>query len=103
MDQFFKLKQPDEVFQIIHGFPPLGEEVTPLETALDRILSRDFIAPEDLPEFFRSTMDGYAVKARDTFGASESLPALLEVAGEVPMGQSRSISIGNGQAVKTES
>jgi molybdopterin molybdotransferase len=100
MDQFFKLKRPDEVFQIIHGFSPLGEERIPLETALDRILSQDFIAPEDLPEFFRSTMDGYAVKAKDTFGASESLPALLEVIGEVPMGQSRDISMGNGQTVK---
>ncbi len=100
MDQFFKLKRPDEVFDIIESFAPAGEETVPLEEALGRFLSQDLIAPEDLPGFFRSTMDGYAVRAKDTFGASESLPALLEVAGEVLMGESSGIVVGEGQAVK---
>ena len=44
-------------------------------------LSEDIIAGEDLPEGARSTVDGYAVRAEDTFGASDSIPAFLEVAG----------------------
>lgn len=100
MDTFFRVKSPDEVFEIINQFAPIGEETVPLEDSLDRVLSRDLMAPEDLPGFFRSTMDGYAVRARDTFGASESLPALLNVSGEVRMGQSHGISVREGQAVK---
>ena len=100
MDQFFKLKRPDEVFEIIHQFAPAGEETIPLEDSLGRVLSQGLIAPEDLPGFLRSTMDGYAVRARDTFGASEGLPALLEVTGEILMGRSHGIEVGDGQAVK---
>jgi molybdopterin molybdotransferase len=54
----------------------------------------------DLPPFNRSTMDGYALKARDTFGASEGNPALLKVVGEVLMGQSTVIVISDGEAVQ---
>ncbi len=100
MDRFFKLKRPDEVFEIIDQFTPAGEETTPLEDSLGRVLSQDLIAPEDLPGFFRSTMDGYAVRARDTFGASEGLPALLAVTGEIRMGESHGIRVGEGQAIK---
>ena len=100
MDQFFNVKRPDEVFEIIQGFAPAGEETVPLEDALGRTLSQDLIAQEDLPGFLRSTMDGYAVRAKDTFGASESLPALLRVSGEVLMGQSHGIEMEEGQAVK---
>lgn len=100
MDQFFKVKRPDEVFEIIHGFAPAGQETVSLEDALGRTLNQDLIASEDLPGFLRSTMDGYAVRAKDTFGASESLPALLRVSGEVLMGQSHGIEVEEGQAVK---
>ena len=100
MESFFKVKKPHEVFHIIDQFEPLGEEVVPLEAALGRVLSRDVASPEDLPDFSRSVMDGYAVRARDTFGASESLPALFEVAGEVQMGQIPKMIVGEGQAVK---
>ncbi len=79
---FFKVTSSEEVFQILEGFEPLGEETVPLEKASGRILSQDIISAEDLPGFYRSSMDGYAVRAKDTFGASESLPALLEVAGD---------------------
>ena len=63
------------------------EEVLPLAEALGRVLAREVISPEDLPSHRRSTMDGYAVRARDTFGATESMPAYLEVSGEVRMGE----------------
>ncbi len=58
----------------------------------------DIKAPEDVPGFSRSTMDGFAVRARDTFGATESMPAYLDVSGEVLMGQDVRHSTGPGQA-----
>ena len=97
---FFKVKTSEEVFQIIEQFGPLGEETVPLDKASGRILSRDIISPEDLPGFYRSTMDGYAVKAKDTFGATESLPAMIQVTGEVIMGQVPTEGVGPGQAMK---
>ncbi|WP_457576192.1 molybdopterin molybdotransferase MoeA [Desulfomarina sp.] len=63
------------------------EEQIPLDQALDRILSHPVISPEDLPETDRSTMDGYAVRAADTFGASHSMPCYLNITGEVIMGE----------------
>ena len=99
MESFFKLKRPDEVLGLMEAFGPSGEEVVPTEDALGRVVSRDVTAPENLPGFFRSAMDGYAVRARDTFGATESLPSLLEVVGEVLMGQTPEVDVQEGQAV----
>ncbi len=100
MDTFFKLKTTPEVFQIIDRFQPVGLEAVPLDEAEGRVAGADVLSPQDLPGFLRSAMDGYALRARDTFGASESLPALLELKGEVLMGQSPSIKISKGEAMK---
>lgn len=100
MKSFFKVKMPDEVFEIIGQFGPSGEEIIPLEACLGRVLSRDVVSPEDLPGFPRSSMDGYAVRAKNTFGAGENLPALLEVCGEVLMGQAPGIVVAEGQAAE---
>lgn len=100
MESFFELKTPDEVFKLIDGFVPVGEEVILLEDAVGRVLSRDLSANEDLPRFSRSTMDGYALKAKGTFGASEGLPALFEVVGEVRMARVNDSKVGEGEAVK---
>ena len=97
---FFKVKTSEEVFEILKDFAPTGEESIALDTALGRVLSRDIISPENLPGFYRSSMDGYAVRAKDTFGATESLPALLDLAGEVLMGQVPTMTVEPGQAVK---
>ena len=97
---FFQVKTSEEVFEILKGFSPVGEESVRLDDALGRALSRNILSPEDLPGFHRSTMDGYAVKSKDTFGAAESLPAFLEVAGEVIMGQVPAVSVTPGKAVK---
>ncbi len=64
----------------------LKSETIPLEEALDRILTEPVISPEDLPAAARSTMDGFAVRAADTFGASQSMPCYLNITGEVIMG-----------------
>ncbi len=80
---------------------PLGRaEDLPLAEALGRALAADLRAPGDLPAFPRATMDGYAVRAADTYGASEGLPAYLTLCGEVPMGRPAALSIGPGQAAR---
>ncbi len=58
-----------------------------LPDALNRVLSSNLLSPENLPNHPRSTMDGFAVRAGDTFGASSSMPCYLEIDGEVAMGQ----------------
>lgn len=100
MESFFTVKTPHQVLGIINGFEPVGEERVSLEIALGRVVSRDVVSPEDLPGFLRSAMDGYAVRAKDTFGASESLPAFLEVSGEVPMGTFPSLVLEKGKAAR---
>ncbi len=97
---FFRLMPPDRVFEIIETFSPGQEEGLSLEDALGRVLSQDIYSPSDMPGFLRATMDGYAVRAEDTFGASSTLPAVLEVKGEVRMGKMPEVSIGKGEAVK---
>jgi molybdopterin molybdotransferase len=79
------------------SFPLEGEKVS-LLSALNRCLLHDVVAADDVPGFDRSTMDGFAVRAKDTFGASEGLPAYLEVAGEVLMGVAPEGELKPGQA-----
>ena len=100
MESFFKVKRPEEVFKIIEQFGPSGEEQISLNDSPDRVLREDIVSQEDLPHFARSVVDGYAVRSKDTFGASESLPAFLEIVGEVLMGQDSAAGVGEGQAVK---
>jgi molybdopterin molybdotransferase len=72
----------------------------PTRDALGRVLAVAPRSPIDLPTFVRSTMDGYAVRAADTFGASQSLPAYLNCVGTVVMGVSPPITVGVGQAAE---
>lgn len=72
---------------MIEGFEPLAPERVGLHGAVGRILAEAITAPESVPHFNRALMDGFAVRARDTFGASESQPALLRDGGEVKMGE----------------
>ena len=66
--------------------------------ALGRVTTRNIISSEELPAFPRSSMDGYSVRANDTFGATESLPAYLEVCGEVLMGAAPQVNVQPGYA-----
>ncbi|MEN6489265.1 MAG: molybdopterin molybdotransferase MoeA, partial [Smithella sp.] len=97
---FFKVKTSEEVLEILKGFDPVGTETILIGEALNRVLSREIICEEDMPNFSRSSMDGYAVRAKDTFGASDSLPAFLELAGEVIMGSFPTDVVMPGTAVK---
>ncbi len=65
----------------------IGSETVSLHRSLGRITAQPVVAPEDLPPHPRSTMDGFAVRAADTFGATETMPAYLTVTGEVRMGE----------------
>ena len=100
MKSFLTLKSVDEVLSLIGTFEPLAEESVPLDECAGRYLARDWSAPEDLPGFDRSTVDGYAVRARDVFGAQEGSPALLECVGDCPMGREPGLSIGEGQTAR---
>ncbi len=82
------------------GIPLLSSEEISISNALGRILAGDITSPEDLPGFGRSTMDGYAVRSADTFGAAESRPALLNVIGDIPMGAMPGRGIAKGEAMK---
>lgn len=83
-----------------HLAPLARTEALPLLDALDRVLAADLVAQADLPAFHRSTMDGYALRAADTYGASEALPAYLAIAGEVPMGRAATLAVPAGNAAR---
>jgi molybdopterin molybdotransferase len=89
MPEFLQLLDPPEALKLfIETLPDQEIEAQPVTSsaALGRVLANPILAPHPLPNFPRSTVDGYAVMAADTFGASEGLPAYLTVIGEVPMG-----------------
>jgi len=83
---FFQVVPTDEARRRIAAFAPVGTETVLVAKALGRVLAQDMAAPVDLPHFHRANMDGYAVRAADTFGASASIPAYLKIAGTIEMG-----------------
>lgn len=99
--QFYQVKTVEETIEIIREqVEPIKDTLTlPLEEALHYVLAEDVIAGEDVPGFTRSTVDGYAVQARDTFGSSDSMPSFLRVIGEVEMGKEVTTKISSGEAM----
>lgn len=99
MPEFLELLPPDLALEQLLALVPIPQasETIPTEQALERVTAEPVYAPCPLPPFTRSTVDGYAVRAADTYGASESLPAYLKVSGEVPMGAATDLSLGIGQ------
>ncbi|MBQ8355081.1 MAG: molybdopterin molybdotransferase MoeA [Oscillospiraceae bacterium] len=83
------VKTPEEVLALIdQEFAPLGAaETVSLTAAMGRVLAEDIAATEYVPDFDRSTVDGYAVRAKDTFGCTDAIPAILPLQGEVLMGE----------------
>ena len=83
------VKTPEEVLALIETeFAPVaGMERVSLTAAMGRVLAEDIAATEYVPDFDRSTVDGFAVRARDTFGCTDSIPAILPLQGEVLMGE----------------
>ena len=95
------VKTPEEVLALIESeFIPVAEtELVFLGTAMGRILAEDIAATEYVPDFDRSTVDGYAVRARDTFGCSDAIPAILPVQGEVFMGEGAEFALNPEECV----
>ena len=75
-------------------------ETVNISDAARRVLACDTVSAENIPSFDRSTVDGYAVNAADTFGAGASIPAQLEITGEILMGESADFDLARGQCVK---
>lgn len=98
--EFFSTKLPEEVFSFFPCFPPVGEETVSLEEGLGRVLAEDFCAPENLPGFRRATMDGYAVKAEDTFGASEAVPVWLNIISKIKIGEAPEFELKSHQTAE---
>ncbi len=100
MPEFFNVRSPRQAFDELLPYLETVSDVETVKTgdSLGRVIARDISSPEDLPAFPRSSMDGYSVRASDTFGASESLPALFEVVGDIPTGESSDVQLGTGDA-----
>jgi molybdopterin molybdotransferase len=100
MPEFLELVPPDDALQHWIAHLPayaLDTELIDTSLALGRVTAEPVIASYPLPGFTRSAMDGYAVRAADTFGASDSLPAYLRLVGEVPMGATTDLALQAGE------
>jgi putative molybdopterin biosynthesis protein len=103
MKMFRKLVSLGEAQQVIHQHfkpKPLSVEEIRLLEAYNRVLAKDATAKLDIPPFDRSTVDGYAVKAVDTFGADENKPAKLKLCGTANAGELTKISVVRGTTVE---
>jgi len=102
MPEFLRLVSPGEALaKWLSAIPQSsGLRIEEIETvsALDRILAEEVASPHPLPPFARSTVDGYAVRAEDTFGASPSAPSYLRIIGEVTMGSVSTLQVSGGEA-----
>ena len=102
MPEFFNVLPPGEalalLLELLPERPAAGVCVADTAQALGRVAAAEIRATESLPAFPRSTMDGYSVRAADTYGASDGLPAWFTLVGEVPMGQGPDVSLGVGEA-----
>lgn len=102
MPEFLRLVSPAEALaRWLRALPEKrlpAVEVLDTPNALGRVLAEDIVAPHPLPAFPRSTVDGYAVRAEDTFGAGPSAPSYLRLIGEVPMGRVSDLEVHVGQA-----
>ncbi|HZD42058.1 MAG TPA: gephyrin-like molybdotransferase Glp [Terriglobales bacterium] len=97
---FFKAVSPAEALQLLLQVAPVEAEQIPTVRARARVLAEDLCSPVNLPHFDRAAMDGYAVRAKDTFGASPSLPAYLKLAGVVEMGEEVTRPLAPGEAMR---
>jgi molybdopterin molybdotransferase len=99
MPEFLELLPPPDALKVLLGHITPATQVEQVETiaALGRVTAAPVIAPYSLPSFPRSTVDGFAVHAADTFGANDALPAYLAMIGEVPMGAAAGLSLMAGQ------
>lgn len=86
--------------RVLAGIRPLEPVTLPLGEALGRTLAADLVARDDVPGFDNSAMDGYALRAADASGATESAPATLTIVADLPAGAEDDPAIGPGEAVR---
>src|ERR1700690_67938 len=110
MSQFLQLVPPNEARTLLlsnlsnpfnsdqAGFLK-NTEVIDTTLSMGRVSAEEIFAPHSLPEFPRSSVDGFAVRALDTFGATDSMPAYLNLIGEIPMGETSSYELKSGKCV----
>ena len=89
--------EAEELISSTFGSIRMDLEKVNILDSVGRILGEEIISDSNVPGFNRSTVDGYAVRAEDTFGCSDSIPAILDFAGEVLMGESPKFSLEKGQ------
>ncbi|HEY1234196.1 MAG TPA: gephyrin-like molybdotransferase Glp [Candidatus Binatia bacterium] len=97
---FFKVLAPRDALNVLLTVNPVGTEQIPSVRARARVLADELRSAVDLPHFHRAAMDGYAVIAKETFGASQSLPAYLKLAGVVEMGKEAAQPLTSGTAMR---
>lgn len=89
----------EEVLNCVQG-ASTGTEFVSLSACLGRKIAKDIISGEFIPPFSRSTVDGFAVSASDTYGSSESIPAMLTLKGEILMGEKAEEKIKKGECIR---
>ena len=85
---------------ILGAVAPLPAVDVPLADAVGLVLASDVVADEPVPPFANTAMDGYAVRAADTAGASADAPVRLHVVGELPAGRAPTTPVGDGEAIR---
>ena len=97
---FFKVLAPQEALGLLLAVEPVDKQTIASVQGRGRVLAEDLFSAVDLPHFHRAAMDGYAVRAKDTFGASQSLPAYLKLAGVIDMGKEATQALNKGEAIR---
>jgi molybdopterin molybdotransferase len=99
MPEFLRLSTPDQALQalLVSLTTCLPSEQVATTHALGRVTAQAVVAPHALPPFTRSSVDGFAVRASDTYGASDSLPAYLTLVGEISMGVNPTMTLSPAQ------
>ena len=94
------LEEAIRITEKAFSFFKIESEKLDVPEALGRVLFADIISDENIPSFDRSTVDGYAVVSSDTFGAGESMPAMLNIKGEILMGEEANVLTRSGECIK---
>ena len=100
MSSFWQVITRQEAESLFAQLTRVETEEIPIRKALDRVLGEDVISKVDVPHFPRSNMDGYALRAEDTFGATESSPIRLKLIGSIEMGMEADLTVSPGEAAQ---
>ncbi len=100
-DTFFQVISVQEFFSLSRSFNQVQQtETVDILQSIGRVLAQEIVSAENLPPFSRSSMDGYAVQAKDTFGASETNPCYLQMVGEISIGAWPDLEIKTGECAE---